>query len=87
MISKKNIALTALALLASVSTASAQTLLLSDNFDDGILTGWTRGGLGQIEEINHQFRRLGQLRSRADQQPNGYPHRRYPFNTHFRPAS
>jgi hypothetical protein len=41
MISKKNIALTALALLASVSTASAQSLLWSDNFDDDIPTGWT----------------------------------------------
>jgi sugar lactone lactonase YvrE len=55
MISKKNIALTALALLASVSTASAQTLLWSDNFDDDMLTGWTPGTAWQVNEINHQF--------------------------------
>ena len=55
MISKKNIALIILALLASVSTASAQTVLLSDHFDDDILTGWTPGTAGPINEIDQQF--------------------------------
>jgi hypothetical protein len=55
MISKRNTALISLALMACASTAFAQTLLLRDDFDDGILTGWIQGGVGQIEEINHQF--------------------------------
>jgi hypothetical protein len=55
MNSKKNIALTTLALAASVSTAFAQTNLWSDNFDDNNPIGWTHGALGQIAEINQQF--------------------------------
>lgn len=53
MITKKNLALTTLAFAAGVSTASAQTLLWSDNFDSP-LVGWTPAG-GQINEVNQQF--------------------------------
>jgi hypothetical protein len=55
MILKKHIALTTLALAASVSTALAQTNLWSDNFNDNNPIGWTQGSLGQIDETNQQF--------------------------------
>jgi hypothetical protein len=55
MNSKKHIALTTLALAASVSTASAQTLLWSDNFNDNNPIGWTYGMRGWIAETNQQF--------------------------------
>lgn len=77
MISKKNTALITLALMACVSTAFAQTLLLRDNFDDGILTGWIQGGLGQIKEVNHEFVVSGsfgpaQTNSPTDTHASGY---------------
>ncbi len=55
MNSKKHIALTTLALAASVSTASAQTLLWSDNFNDNNPIGWTYAMRGWIAESNQQF--------------------------------
>lgn len=48
--------LSLLALAAGVSTASAQTLLLRDDFNSGILTGWSwLGTPGQMGVINQQF--------------------------------
>jgi sugar lactone lactonase YvrE len=48
--------LSLLALTAGVSTASAQTLLLRDDFNDNNPIGWsTLGGSGQFREINQQF--------------------------------
>ena len=55
MISKKNLAVIALALAAGVSTASAQTLLWSDDFNDNNPIGWTHGTRGWIAENNQQF--------------------------------
>jgi hypothetical protein len=52
MILKKHIALTALALAASVSTTSAQSNLWSDNFSNP--TGWHIAN-GQISYANQQF--------------------------------
>ena len=77
MILNKNIAPITLALMACASTAFAQTLLLRDDFDDGILTGWIQGGLGQIEEINGQFVVSGsfgpaQTNSPTDTHASGY---------------
>ena len=54
MKTKPNIALTTLVLAAWSSTASAQTLVWSDNFDDNYPNGWTSVG-GQINEVNEQF--------------------------------
>ena len=54
MLRKTNIALMTLALAAWASTASAQTWLWSDNFDDNDPIGWTQL-LGQINEVNQQF--------------------------------
>jgi hypothetical protein len=50
-----NIALMTFALAASVSTASAQTLVWSDSFDDNNPIGWTHGTRGWIAENNQQF--------------------------------
>jgi hypothetical protein len=47
--------LSCLALTAGVSTASAQTLLWSDDFSDPRLSGWTQVTPGQISVINQQF--------------------------------
>lgn len=52
MILKKHIALTTLALAASVSTAFAQTNVWSDNFNDNNPIGWTGS---QFDETNQQF--------------------------------
>ena len=56
MIRKTNLALMTLALAAWASTASAQTLVWSDNSDDNNPIGWTTGGWpGVISEVNQQF--------------------------------
>ncbi len=48
--------LSCLALTASLSTASAQTLLLRDDFNDNNPIGWSLlGPSGQFREINQQF--------------------------------
>ncbi|MBM3882765.1 MAG: hypothetical protein FJ387_24090 [Verrucomicrobia bacterium] len=61
MKSKMNLALTTLALAASVSTASAQTLVWSDDFNDNNPIGWDEGQNGEMNEINQQFRVSGNL--------------------------
>jgi len=55
MISKKNLAVIALALAAGVSTASAQTLLWSDNFNDDSPIGWENNSVAPFNEVNQQF--------------------------------
>jgi len=45
----------ALALAAGLSTAFAQTVVWSDNFDDNNPIGWFKGASGQIDEVNQQF--------------------------------
>jgi hypothetical protein len=51
---KRYIAITILALVAGVSSTSAQSLVFSDNFDDNILSGWaTYGYPGILIETNH----------------------------------
>ncbi|MBI2925633.1 MAG: hypothetical protein HYY24_08010 [Verrucomicrobia bacterium] len=52
---KHSIALTALALVASVSTAFAQTLLLKDDFAGGLSADWRKGTLGQLSVIDEQL--------------------------------
>jgi hypothetical protein len=55
---KMNLTLITLALAAGVSTASAQALVWSDNFDDGIPQGWIGAsgpaGVGGAAETNYQ---------------------------------
>ena len=55
MINNKKIAMIALAFAAGVSTASAQTLLWSDNFNDNDPIGWENDSLVPFNEVNHQF--------------------------------
>ncbi len=54
MKSKKRFTLITLALAAGVSTASAQTLVWSDDFNDNNPIGWTPVN-GQINEVNEAF--------------------------------
>ena len=55
MISKKNIAVIALAFAAGVSPASAQTLLWSDTFNDNDPIGWENNSVAPFNEVNQQF--------------------------------
>lgn len=55
MINKKNLAAIALAWAAGAATASAQTLVWSDNFNDNNPIGWSLGSHGQRNETNQQF--------------------------------
>lgn len=55
MKTKTKITIIALATAAGISTALAQTLVWSDNFDDNDPTGWTPSYYGQVSETNQQF--------------------------------
>ena len=83
MNSKKNIALTALALAASVSTAFAQTNLWKDNFNDNNPIGWTGWLDEQIRETNQQFVVSGSFGPMQTNNPVGT----YVCGIHSRPTS
>jgi hypothetical protein len=65
-----NIARMTFALAVSVSSASAQTLVWSDSFDDNSPVGWTPGTRGWIAENNQQFVVSGNFGSAQTNNPS-----------------
>jgi hypothetical protein len=71
MIRKIHVALTILALAAGLSTASAQTLVWSDDFDDNNPIGWALTSLAHLSEINQQFMVYGYFGPLQTNNPTG----------------
>lgn len=61
----------AVALTASLTTASAQTLVWSDDFDDNNPIGWTLTSLAHISEVNQQFMVYGYFGPLQTNNPTG----------------